>query len=313
MDLATVVAAVTSSVGVSAATAAWLSRALISHRLEKDLEEFKSDLDRQRAQEKALVEGTIRQQVETTLGDVGAERQYVFEAKKRLYTAIGPLRFQLLLACRDLAGRVQSYGTGRSYEMSLRGYYGRSTLFRILRPLCLSELIERQIAYADFAVDSSAVDLLRFRGAALAAFSGGNLVEGHPNVNWDTQTEHVFFDYLGRCANAIMVRQVDGLERAMRFHEFDVLLRERDSASQVAPFPAILENMSPDTKPLFWLRLVAYGHLCNEFINRAGQGIGFERRSYPVAELLAATHDQLIREKISEYERRCQALPESAL
>jgi hypothetical protein len=298
MDLPTVVAAVTSSVGLSTAAAAWLSRAFITQRLEKDLEQYK---------------GTIRQQVETTLGEAGAEREYAFEAKKRLYTAIGPLRFQLLLACRDLAGRVQSYGAGRSYGLSLQGHYGRSTLFRILRPLCLSELIERQIAYADFSVDSGAVDLLRFRGSALAAFSGGNLVEGHPGVNWDTQTEHIFFDSLSRCANAIMVQQTDGLERTMRFHEFEVMLRDREGPSQVAPFPAILENMNPDAKPLFWLRLVAYGNLCNEFINQTGQGIGFERRSYPVADLLTATHDPVIRENIAEYVRRCQTLPASAL
>src|SRR5688572_32556716 len=98
MDLATVIAALTSSLGVSAATAAWLSRTLVSHRLQKDFETFRSELDRERAIEKATVDGTIRQAVETRLGELEAERHYTFEARKRLYTAIGPLRLQLLLA-----------------------------------------------------------------------------------------------------------------------------------------------------------------------------------------------------------------------
>jgi hypothetical protein len=42
-------------------------------------------------------------------------------------------------------------------------YYGKNTLYRMLRPIAISELIERQIAYADFAVDPSAVKVLRFR------------------------------------------------------------------------------------------------------------------------------------------------------
>ena len=178
MDWATIVTAVSSSLGLSAVTAAWLSRALISHRLEKDLEAFKSDLERDRAIDKAEVEGRIRKQVESSLGDLAAQRQYHFDARKRLYTAIGPLRFQMLLACRDLAGRVQSHGLGRGYALGLDGYYGRSTLFRVLRPLCLAELVERQIAYADFAVDSGAVDLLRFKKSAFAAFSGGAWSKG---------------------------------------------------------------------------------------------------------------------------------------
>lgn len=115
MDIATLIAALTSSLGVSAATATWLTRTLIGHRLKKDFESFKSDLDRERAKEKASVEGTVRQQVETVLGELAAQRQYILDARKRLYTAIGPLRFQLLMACRDLAGRVQAGTTTPSY------------------------------------------------------------------------------------------------------------------------------------------------------------------------------------------------------
>jgi hypothetical protein len=313
MDLATVIAALSSSVGVSAATAAWLSRALVSHQLQKDLEAFKSELDRDRIIEKAEVEGTIRQAVEERLGELEAERQYAFEARKRLYTAIGPLRFQLLLACRELAGRVQQHGLRRMYDVRLTAYYGRSTLFRILRPICLAELIEKQIAYADFSVDAGAVDLLRFQGAALAAFSGGSLVDGHPRVDWNAEREHVFFDHLRLSAHALVVQQPGGFERATHFHEFDLLLRDSSRVDELAPFPEILERMSPSATPLFWLRLVAYGNLCNEFVNRTGTGIGFERRSYPVAELLAVTEDPVISSQLAAYVERCETLPNSPL
>ena len=313
MDWATIVTAVSSSLGLSAVTAAWLSRALISHRLEKDLEAFKSELERDRAIDLAEVEGRIRKQVEAGLGDLAAQRQYEFDARKRLYTAIGPLRFQLLLACRDLAGRVQGHADGRAYALGLDGYYGRSTLFRLLRPLCLAELVERQIAYADFAVDSGAVDLLRFKKSAFAAFSGGSLVEGHPDVNWGNQVQHVFFDYVGRCANMMIVEEAPGHERAIRFHEFEKLLRSKDGAAAFSPFPVILDGMTPKAKPLFWLRLVAYGHLCNGFINKTGQPIGFETRDYPVAALLAITEDPTICSNVAEYVRRCDLILESAL
>jgi hypothetical protein len=263
------------------------------------------DADRERAQ--AKLEAGIRERVETVLADQAAQRQYEFEAKRRLYAAIGPLRFQLLLACRELAGRVVAQGTAQreQYATSIDGYYGRSTLYRILRPLCLSELIERQIAFADFSVDPAALDLLRLRKAAFTAFSGELLVRGHPKVDWSRQSEHVFVDNLSKSANALVVTRDEG-QRAMRFHEFEALLAE--NAVSLSPFPELLARFSPQRLPLFWLRLVAYGALCNEFINMAGTLIGFERRTYPIRDLLAATPDPTIQEDLDDYTIRCEAL-----
>lgn len=260
----------------------------------------------------AELEGRIRQRVDTALGEMAAERQYSFDAKKRLYTAIGPLRFQLLLACRDLAGRIQRRLTS-DYDMSMTGYFGQSTVFRILRPICLAELVERQIAYADFSVDSGAIDLLRFKKAAFAVFSGGSLVEGHPQVDWTDQVQHVFFDHLSRCANAIIVREDDSQERAMRFHEFEIMMRDPSAMTILAPFPKILKHFDLEQKPLFWVRLVAYGNLCNDFINRTGATIGFQERDYPVQELLLATKDGAICQRIGEYVKRCEDVLQSPL
>jgi hypothetical protein len=308
MDVTTLITAATSSLGISAATAAWLSRKLVSHRLDKDLETFKSELEKERTRDQATLEARIHEQVETSLGDLAAQREYSLEARKRLYTAIGPLRFQLLVACRDLGGRISSHGLGRVYDLEIEGYYGRTTLFRILRPLCLSELIERQVAYADFAVDSGAVDLLRFKKAAFAALCGGSLVEGHPGVDWHRETQHVFFDHIAQSANALVVEEASGHERALRSHEFDTWLHTRKNRQALSPFPELLGNMTPVAKPLLWTRLVAYGNLCNEFVNKTGNAIGFEVRTYPIAELLSATHDPTISDNLAEYVRRCEFL-----
>jgi len=298
MDPTTFITTFMSSVGISAAAAAWLARTLISHRLEVE-----------RIADKASIEGMVRTEVENKIGDRDAEREYAQDARKRLYTAIGPLRFQLLIACRDLAGRVKDHGMGRRYTLDVDGhpdhYYGRSTLFRILRPLCIAELLERQIAYADFAVDSGAVDLLRFKKGAFAAFSGGSLVDGHPKVNWTDEVQHLFFDHVTKCASGLIVDE-GGQARPARFHEFDGLLSAPNHSFD--PFPQILHGMTVENKPLFWTRLVGYGHLCNDFINRTGKAIGFEVRDYPLEDLLKASGDKTITGDIAGYVRRCDAL-----
>jgi hypothetical protein len=65
---------------------------------------------------------------------IDAHQQYVLQARQRLYAAIGPLRFQLLIACRELASRVEALSKGR-YDTSTAGYFGQNTLYRLLRPL----------------------------------------------------------------------------------------------------------------------------------------------------------------------------------
>ena len=310
MDLATILTAIASSLGLSVTAAVWLSQSLIKHRLDKDMAVFKADVDADHKARQAALDGDIKQRVDTVLGERAAERQYTFEARKRLYSAIGPLRFQLLLACRDLAGRIASRGTaGREdYSTSIDGYYGRSTLYRILRPLCLAELIERQIAFADFSVDPGAVDLLRFKKSASQAFSGDLLVAGHPRVNWDGQVEHVFADNLTKCASALILSAPPAEPRTRRFNEFESFLADPASRAQIDPFPRLLATMTPATTPLLWLRLAAYGALCNDMVNKTGTDIGFERQDYPLRDLLAATGDATICGNLDQYVGRCESL-----
>ena len=70
------------------------------------------------------------------LGEKASEREYRLEGCKRLYRLVGLLRFQLLVARRDLAGRIEAQ-VRRQYVFKVtsigpESYYGRSTLYRLL-------------------------------------------------------------------------------------------------------------------------------------------------------------------------------------
>lgn len=285
-----------SSLGVSMAGAYWLARTLIQHRLARDLESHKlglnrelelmrTDIQREAARDKTAMEGAIRREVESFLGQAAAQRQYEFDARRRLYLAIGPLRFQLLLACRDLAGRIEALGGREQYGVHLDGYYGKSTLYRLLRPVALAEAIEDQVALSDFAVDPSAVDCLRFRRSLSRILCGDELVEGLPGVNWNQQDQHLFTGSLSGCAQALIERREKEAPRVLRFDEFLVVL-EREGFARVAPFDHLLQDFSAHAKPLLWLRLVAYAYACNALITRHGTDVGFAEQAFPTRELL---------------------------
>lgn len=319
MDIETVIAAVSSSLGLSLVGAYWLARTLIQHQLTEALEKRKAelsgelethklalsqDLERTKGQiqldlgrDKAAVEGSVKREVESQLGQLAAQRQYEYEARRRLYLAIGPLRFQLLLACRDFAGRVSVFHRTERYSVSLTNYYGRSTLYRLLRPLAIGELIEKQVAVTDFGVDPGAVDCLRFRRTITRIMSGDELVEGRPGVEWGAQVEHVYADSLPVLAQALIRHDPNGSERVLRFDEFDERLNA-DGLGIVAPFDALLEDFQVEAKPILWLRLVAYGHACNALIDRLGQSLGFEPRPFPTEVLLRSAGDKFTLEHL---------------
>ncbi len=108
------------SLGFSIAGAWAAVKILFEHRLNKAIEAQKSKY----AEDLATLEGKIREEVDSRLGEEAALREYKFDARKRLYLAVGPLRFQLLLACRDLAGRISTHGRRMIYQAVCFPVYG---------------------------------------------------------------------------------------------------------------------------------------------------------------------------------------------
>jgi hypothetical protein len=84
MSITELVTTILASSSISAATVGWLAKRLIEHRLTKNIEQTKSELQAQLDRGKAILEGSIREQVETALGDRAADREYELEARKRL-------------------------------------------------------------------------------------------------------------------------------------------------------------------------------------------------------------------------------------
>jgi hypothetical protein len=286
---------------------AGFAKALETHKsaLAKDLEEKKASLQAELARDKAGVEGEVRRAVELELGQQAAERQYVSEARRRLYLAIGPLRFQLLLACRDCAGRIVAHGTRESYALDMNGYYGQSTLYRLLRPLAIAELIERQIADSDFSVDKGAIDCLRFKKTLIRILSGDEIICDHPNANWNDQIEHVYADAAVEGACGLICEDTNA-PRVMRFAEFRDLVGQEGMA-RFAPFPSVLQDLARSKRPILWVRLVAYANACSHYVAHAGPALDFEQQVVPVAELITAGQDSFIEQNKAKFVQAIEA------
>ena len=313
MNATTTILAWISSTATIVAAAVWLSKKLVGQLLQRDIEKWKIGLQAQFDHQKAELEGNIRERVETLLADRAANRDYSLEARKRLYLAIGPIRFQLLVACRDLALRITDFDPSNAWDLTVFNYYGQSMLFRVLRPLALVELAEREIAYADFAIEPDAINLLRFKKQAHLALSGRAVIRGHPMADWEEQRQHLFWHSVSKAASALIVKEDHSHGRCMRFDEFEEFVQSENGAARISPLPDIFSKFAPKDKPLFWLRLVALGYLCSDYINRNGVSIGFAKTDFPVEILLLKSEEEKITSDLKRYAAACRNLPNVAL
>ncbi len=301
MDTATIIASIVSSVSISVTGVWWLSKTLLAHRLAKDLVDYSAEWKRDLEKEKLEITGDVKERIDTLLSDRAAEREYNLEAKKRLYQLIGPLKFQLLIACRDVAHRIEGHGLRAAYDMSVKYTYGITTIYRILRPLAISELIEQQIAYADFAVDESAISLLLYKKSATLAFTGGAVLCDHPDIDWKRQSEHISFDMLGEAAHALILPDVNGDKRVIEFHEFSTLFASKHKNKGMDILARIVDQFTIKSKPLFWVRLLSFGHICREHIGTAGADLNFEYWHFNLRDLLERSVDEYINNNIEDF------------
>ena len=258
----------------------------------------------------AIVTGVLSYLRERQILDRKAEVDYRSNARRRLYEAIGPLRLHLLFAARDVVDRVvghvaafESRGAGWSWNLDPREYYARSFAYRLLRPLAIGQLIQRQMSTADFAVDTSSLDLLRFDQAASRMLTGDEILLEHPLADWNRQTDHLFGDNLRRAAASLVAADGDGEPRIIDFAEFTERLDGKRSPDALEDLLAIFGRCTGNlgSNPIFWLRVVGYGHAWNNLLAAQGTALGFRPRTYDGAEMLRYANDDTIRRRAAEH------------
>jgi hypothetical protein len=247
--------------------------------------------------------------------DRKAQVDYVSAARKRLYDELGPLRFEFLLAARDLESRVVGHVRTR-WNMRPAEYYASSFIYRMLHPIAVGELIERRVGIADFSVDPAAVSLLRALKAMERALSGDEVVLDNPGVNWSSQTQHLFRQNL-RLASSALISSEGGASaaRVLSFGEFRSTYPDPSADDRLKILARIFAGCQSSLleNPIFWLRLVAYGYVCSSFIRAHGIALGFDDRPYPVSDLLAGVRDSAITSHIDAHVRAFDAIIQRGL
>jgi len=230
-----------------------------------------------------------------------AQVDYQYEARKRLHEVIGPLRMQLLLAARDVVRRTRGH-VGKDWDMDPSASFVRSFIYRLLRPLAISQLIERQMSFADFSVDPAAIALLRFNTAAERMLAGNEIVLDHPEADWDAQTQHLFRDNL-RAAASTLIAEDEGGVVVVSFARFQRETPDLTAIPELRDLATLFSSSGNNltSNPLFWLRLVGYAYVCSDLIAKQGVAVGFEDIPLQWEEMLGAAKDERISRHTNDY------------
>lgn len=231
---------------------------------------------------------------ETEKGENKARRDYLYDARKRLYTEIEPLLFQLSEASEEALYRVYSLArstrTGEiDHWLALDAenkYYMASTMFKLIAPIAIIRMIRQRLTLVDLTVDADInfqytiariislcwtddFDLARGGTIQETAEKSPFYLEYHPNVqDWETQRvngEAVYWrqgipvGVLESAADLLIVTDSNNAKRPMTFGEFMQFYSK--PGSEIAEyFGKIIADMfigfHPTRRPVLWRVLI---------------------------------------------------------
>ena len=231
--------------------------------MQQELEELKSRIDERRSAETA-------------------RRDYEYEARKRLYAEIEPIRFQIFEALEEAHYRVRSLArTARSGNLGIGpkswvggpGYYLRSTIYKLILPVTYFRLMQRRMTFIDLHLDTNIAmqySLLKLYARSFtddfifAALEPKLQYEpNHPNCKTLREENPAVFSrqalVLGdlECIADLLAIHEDGQIRVLQFGEFEKLFTSEEPDDNLQEIVSLFLTFSPDRKPVLARLLLA--------------------------------------------------------
>jgi hypothetical protein len=205
-----------------------------------------------------------------------ARRDYEFEARKRLYSELQPLLFQLKElsegAYRWVLTLARTAQKGQLSWLS-KGYFLTMTLYRFTAPLAVFRLVHRRLTIVDFSVDKHIRVQYNITKQIYLSISDGfsiakagdhpipyephevrRLRRREPSIH---PQQHLFRGHLDMIADALVVRDPDG-PRCMTYGEFETQFKKprSDVYRATRALAAGFSEFEPRSRQVVWRMLI---------------------------------------------------------
>jgi hypothetical protein len=229
-----------------------------------------------------------------------AELDYLYEARKRLYTEFQPLLFQLAEACESAYHRIHGLAHAARNGHLVAGdernwfndpYYMHSTMHRLMAPMVIYRICQGRLTFVDLRVDAHLENQYRLAKALHHTwndvFDLAQVEPACPYRNDDadaTQREqaepsvyarqHILMGQVDQILEAMTVVDKDGTPRCLSFAEFQE--QYLNDTSRLRRYASVLEELfrgfHPASRPVLWRTLVAQAFLHQAIIRSLSLG-----------------------------------------
>jgi hypothetical protein len=215
----------------------------------------------------------------STLGEQGKEkdarRDYEYEARKRLYDQVEPVRFHLHEALEEAHYRVrslartsrsQNLGIGKESWLGGYGYYLRSTIYKLFLPVVYFRLLQARMTFTDFNLDRDIALQYGLLKLYVRSFTDDfEFAALQPQLLYDPN--HRDWKRLARedpavfsrqalvlgdleCIADILISREGDRTRALQFGEFETLLNAKQDDENLQEVLNLFTGFSPEVKPV---------------------------------------------------------------
>ena len=256
----------------------------------------------------------IKAQLDEGAAERKAQRDYEYEARKRLYTQVEPLIVQIAVVAENAFDRVANLAKvtragyldpgDRSWLHETTGgdgYYLRSTVYRLLAPLAYFQLLREKTTQVDFKLDPRLDAIFRLLRQNYRIWAEEfRMAEATPALAYEPyhadaaarepvepqryRRQGVALGRVDNVAAEMVVPGEGNVLRARRLGEFDRdwIKKEPSFSATMGYFAELFDGFHPETMPVLWRLLCAQAALCYVARRLAGG----DRQASDVAELV---------------------------
>lgn len=267
-------------------------------------------------------------------------------ALDRLRSATGRLRLELFLSTRSVIRRVGSYNKFPhevdAYQRPGReGEYhdGGLMIYRLLRPLAISTLIEPELRFRDLTLERTSADLLEFGHAAFEMLTGEQirLPADHKQFDmglcWGSRStnegclssdhfQRVRSSYLRMAADALLVPPSGDHRTCMLHPQFLEQWNKPEEYPEwhasLEPVKQTLDRFDRHDSAIFWLRIIGYVYVCKRFFDKQGAHsrnakINYAAVEFDTVQMIESANDPCLTAHAAEYPARFEKIISDAI
>jgi hypothetical protein len=203
--------------------------------------------------------------------EASARRDYVYVARKRLYSEVNPQLFRMREHCVPTIWRVRRIVCG---EISVddRDQVRKAT-WRLVGPLVIAQEIQGRLTAVDLGVDPAVRAQYVVSRQILRVLHEGKVLAGYAPVlpYPEKPRQHLTWAQLQRLVDACTVELPGQRPRPIKLSELEDRAAEPELNEVLDRVETLLKGATPASRPVLWRVLLAYGSLMSVLIDLVDQ------------------------------------------